>query len=69
MSEHITSPGEKQALPGWVAGERLPHRQLRLQKQRYPSANVVPLREQSANRVDFLRIFCEEVSCHVEDEP
>lgn len=68
MSEHMTSPSEKQPPRCWWLENACRTEAFRLRQQRYMSAKTVPIREQVRDCVEFVRQVWEEIERHLEDE-
>ena len=69
MSEHMTSPPDKQPPRDWWLENACRIAAFRLRQHRYISANTVPIREQVRDSVEFVRLVWEEIERHLVDEP
>ena len=67
MSEPMTSPRDRQPPREWWLENACRLAAFRLRQQKYMSANVLPIREQVRDSVEFVRIVWEEIERHLED--
>ena len=68
MSEHLTSPGDSQPPKDWWLANACRIAAFRLRQANYLSANVMRLRDQVRDRVEFIRIVWEEIERSLRDD-
>ena len=68
MSEHITSPPEREPPKDWWLENACRTAAYRLRNSSYLSANTIPIREQLKDSVEFVRQVWELIEKSLRDE-
>jgi hypothetical protein len=68
MSEHMTSPPEREPPKAWWLENACRIAAFRLRDAKYLSANTVPTREQVKDSVEFVRLVWEAIEQSLREE-